>query len=50
MQKITPFLWFDNQSEEAVNFIPPFLKIQRSGALLDTEKKELRSQDNRKDR
>ncbi|PYL69076.1 MAG: hypothetical protein DMF22_11900, partial [Verrucomicrobia bacterium] len=20
MQKITPFLWFDNQAEEAVNF------------------------------
>ena len=25
--KITPNLWFDNQAEEAVKFIRPFLKI-----------------------
>ena len=26
MQKITPFLWFDNQAEEAVNFYTSILK------------------------
>ena len=26
MQKITPFLWFDNQSEEAMNFYVSILK------------------------
>jgi predicted 3-demethylubiquinone-9 3-methyltransferase (glyoxalase superfamily) len=28
MQKITPFLWFDNNAEEAANFIPLFSKTQ----------------------
>ncbi|MGZ7069038.1 MAG: VOC family protein, partial [Methanobacterium sp.] len=26
MQKITPFLWFDNQAEEAVNFYTSIFK------------------------
>lgn len=34
MQKITPFLWFDNQAEEAVNFYVMFSRIQRLAASL----------------
>jgi predicted 3-demethylubiquinone-9 3-methyltransferase (glyoxalase superfamily) len=26
MQKITPFLWFDDQAEEAANFYTPIFK------------------------
>ena len=29
-QKITPCLWFDDQAEEALSFIPAFFEIQRS--------------------
>jgi len=32
MPKITPFLWFDDQAEEAVNF---YLSIFKSGKVLD---------------
>ena len=28
MQKITPFLWFDNNAEEAMNYYVSVLKIQ----------------------
>ena len=28
MQNITPFLWFDNNAEEAINFTCLFLRIQ----------------------
>ncbi len=31
MQKITPFLWFDNQAEEAVNFYKSVFKNSKSG-------------------
>jgi predicted 3-demethylubiquinone-9 3-methyltransferase (glyoxalase superfamily) len=31
MQKITPFLWFDNQAEEAVNFYVSVFKNSRIG-------------------
>jgi predicted 3-demethylubiquinone-9 3-methyltransferase (glyoxalase superfamily) len=30
MQKITPFLWFDSQAEEAANFYTSISRIQRS--------------------
>jgi predicted 3-demethylubiquinone-9 3-methyltransferase (glyoxalase superfamily) len=33
MQKITPFLWFDNQAEEAVNFYTSVFKNSRIGAI-----------------
>jgi len=33
MQKITPYLWYDNQAEEAANFYTSILKIQRYGPL-----------------
>ena len=29
MQKITPFLWFDNQAEEAMNFYTSLFKNSR---------------------
>lgn len=29
MQKITPFLWFDNQAEEAANFYVSIFKNSR---------------------
>jgi predicted 3-demethylubiquinone-9 3-methyltransferase (glyoxalase superfamily) len=31
MQKITPFLWFDNQAEEAVNFYTSIFKNSKVG-------------------
>ena len=30
MQKITPFLWFDNQAEEAANFYVSLFKNSKS--------------------
>jgi predicted 3-demethylubiquinone-9 3-methyltransferase (glyoxalase superfamily) len=33
MQKITPFLWFDNQAEEAVNFYTSVFKNAKSGRI-----------------
>jgi predicted 3-demethylubiquinone-9 3-methyltransferase (glyoxalase superfamily) len=33
MQKITPFLWFDNQSEEAVNFYTSIFKNSKIGSV-----------------
>lgn len=33
MQKITPFLWFDNQAEEAVNFYTFILKTAKIGSV-----------------
>jgi len=33
MQKITPFLWFDNQAEEAMNFYVSIFKNSKTGAI-----------------
>jgi predicted 3-demethylubiquinone-9 3-methyltransferase (glyoxalase superfamily) len=33
MQKITPFLWFDNQAEEAANFYTSIFKNSQIGAI-----------------
>ena len=33
MQKITPFLWFDNQAEEAVNYYTSIFKSSKVGAI-----------------
>jgi predicted 3-demethylubiquinone-9 3-methyltransferase (glyoxalase superfamily) len=33
MQKITPFLWFDDQAEEAVNFYPSIFKDSKIGRI-----------------
>jgi predicted 3-demethylubiquinone-9 3-methyltransferase (glyoxalase superfamily) len=33
MQKITPFLWFDNQAEEAANFYVSLFKNSKIGGL-----------------
>lgn len=33
MQKITPFLWFNNQAEEAVNFYTSIFKNSKAGAI-----------------
>jgi predicted 3-demethylubiquinone-9 3-methyltransferase (glyoxalase superfamily) len=33
MQKITPFLWFDNQAEEAVNFYVSVFKNSKVGTI-----------------
>ena len=33
MQKITPFLWFDNQAEEAVNFYTSIFKDSAIGKV-----------------
>jgi len=34
MQKITPFLWFDNQAEEAVNFYTSIFKNSKIGTIV----------------
>jgi predicted 3-demethylubiquinone-9 3-methyltransferase (glyoxalase superfamily) len=34
MQKITPFLWFDNQAEEAVKFYTSIFKNSKVGRIL----------------
>jgi predicted 3-demethylubiquinone-9 3-methyltransferase (glyoxalase superfamily) len=34
MQKITPFLWFDNQAEEAVKFYASIFKNSKVGKIL----------------
>ena len=34
MQKITPFLWFDDQAEEAVKFYTALFKISKMGRIL----------------
>ena len=34
MQKITPFLWFDDQAEEAVNFYTSIFKNSKVGRVL----------------
>ena len=33
MQKVTPFLWFDNQAEEAVNFYVSVFKNSKVGTI-----------------
>jgi len=33
MQKITPFLWFDNQAEEAVTFYTSIFKNSKAGGI-----------------
>ena len=33
MQKITPFLWFDNQAEEAMNFYTSIFKNSKAGKV-----------------
>jgi predicted 3-demethylubiquinone-9 3-methyltransferase (glyoxalase superfamily) len=33
MQKITPFLWFDNQAEEAMNFYVSIFKNSKAGTI-----------------
>src|SRR2546423_10888938 len=34
MQKITPFLWFDHQAEEAVKFYTSIFKNSKTGRIL----------------
>jgi predicted 3-demethylubiquinone-9 3-methyltransferase (glyoxalase superfamily) len=34
MQKITPFLWFDNQAEEAMNFYMSIFKNSKPGRIV----------------
>jgi len=34
MQKITPFLWFDDQAEEAVNFYTSIFKNSKNGRIV----------------
>ena len=33
MQKITPFLWFDDQAEEAMNFYTSIFRNSRKGEI-----------------
>ena len=34
MQKITPFLWFDDQAEEAATFYTSIFKNSKTGRIL----------------
>jgi predicted 3-demethylubiquinone-9 3-methyltransferase (glyoxalase superfamily) len=36
MQKITPFLWFNNQAEEAMNFYVSVLKNSKNVSITRT--------------
>jgi predicted 3-demethylubiquinone-9 3-methyltransferase (glyoxalase superfamily) len=38
MQKITPFLWFDNQAEEAMNFYLSVFKKAKAGKVVSQGK------------
>ena len=42
IQKITPFLWFDNQAEQAANFYVSIFKNSKIGELLSMERKDMR--------
>jgi len=50
MQKITPFLWFDNQAEEAVKFYTSIFKNSKVGKIARYTKREKRFLDDRQDR
>jgi len=39
MQKITPFLWFDNQAEEAANFYVSVFKDSKVKQITQTRAK-----------
>jgi len=41
MQKITPFLWFDNQAEEAMNFYCSIFPNSKSGEVTHYESESL---------
>lgn len=38
MHKITPFLWFDNQAEEAMNFYVSIFKNSKTGTITVMER------------
>jgi len=42
MQKITPFLWFNDKAEEVAKFYTSISRIQRLGRSAATEKKDMR--------
>ncbi|HKS76255.1 MAG TPA: VOC family protein [Terriglobales bacterium] len=37
MQKITPFLWFDHEAEEAMNF---YISVFKDGKVIDVKRKD----------
>ena len=45
MQKITPFLWFDNQAEEAVNFYVSLFKNSKINSSNATVMQDLARKD-----
>ena len=50
MQKITPFLWFNDNAEAAVKFYTSIFKNPKSEKLPATTKQEKRRPDDRRDR
>jgi predicted 3-demethylubiquinone-9 3-methyltransferase (glyoxalase superfamily) len=50
MQKITPFLWFDNQAEEAVKFYTAIFKNSKVEKLPAMANRQKRPLDDRRDR
>src|SRR5258706_15839744 len=43
MQKITPFLWFDNQAEEAANFYCSIFKNSKVGKITRYEEESAKA-------
>ncbi|MDX6694413.1 MAG: hypothetical protein QOF02_2016, partial [Blastocatellia bacterium] len=43
MQKITPFLWFDTQAEEAVNFYVSIFKNSKIGNITHYEEESAKA-------
>ena len=44
MQKITPFLWFDNQAEEAAKFYASVFKNSKVGRILRYDEASAKAQ------
>ena len=42
MQKITPFLWFDDEAEEAAKFYTSIFKNSKIGKITRMERRDLR--------
>ena len=49
MQKITPFLWFDHQAEEAAKFYTSVFKNSRLAEFCATMRRQQRAPGDRRD-
>ena len=42
MQKISPFIWFDNNAEEAISFYLPIFKDSKAGRVMQAMMKMIK--------